>query len=123
MMQKVKQSLFTFAKTPIADLIADLAIGKLNKLIPLTRLSDNKYCVAFEHPKPSYKTHILIVPKTRIKNLTSLKDSDEKYISECIKTAGEIAKDLELEKGGYSLIVNGGINQKVQQLHFHLITK
>ena len=76
--------------------------------------------VAFWHPKPFWEKHILIIPKKQIKNITSLKYEDCEYLFEVFKVAGEIVNELDWEKEGYSLLVNGGKRQEVNQLHFHL---
>lgn len=116
------KKLFSLAKTHIGDLIVGIAFGKFSKLLPIKKLLETDKVVAFWHPKPSYKTHILIVPKKAIKNLTSIKIEDVKYLNDVLFTAKELVKKLDLEKDGYSLISNGGKNQEVNQLHFHLIS-
>ena len=76
--------------------------------------------IAFWHPSPSYKIHILLVPKKAIKNITSLKPDDSEYLDEVFKIAREIVTELDLEKDGYTLLANGGAKQAINQLHFHL---
>lgn len=116
----MKKKLFKFSQTNLGELIVGVAFGKLNKLLPVERIKENKYVLAFKHPKPAYKIHILIIPKKAIKNLSSLKNY--KYIEEVFKTAQELVDELDLENKNYRIITNGGENQKVKQLHFHLIS-
>ena len=115
--------MFELAKTPLGKFVVGIAFGKLTKLLPVKRVSQNKYYLAFYHPKPSYKIHILIIPKKGIRNLQFIDEKNEIYITECIKAVGKIAKDLKLEKDGYRLIANGGKHQEIPQLHFHLISQ
>jgi len=43
--------------------------------IPLKRLRETETLMAFYHPKPAYKFHVLLVPK---KSVASLKEFDPK---------------------------------------------
>lgn len=119
-MKKVAKTLFSLAKTPLGDLIVGLAFGKFSKLLPVKKLKETDKVIAFWHPKPFWEKHILIVPKKPIKNLDSLKEEDYIYVNEMVKTASEFVKELGWEKEGYTLLVNGGKRQEVNQLHFHL---
>jgi len=116
----ISKKLFSLAKSPVGDLIVGLAFGKFNKLLPVMRVKETDKVIAFWHPKPFWEKHILIVPKKSIKKLTSLKEEDLKYIDEVFVIAKEIVEELGWEKNGYTLLVNGGTRQEVNQLHFHL---
>lgn len=116
----ISKKLFSLAKTPIGDLIVGLAFGKLNKLLLVKKIIETDKVIAFWHPKPSWEKHILIVPKKSIKKLTSLKEEDLQYIDEVFITVKELIEKLKWEKKGYTLLVNGGARQEVNQLHFHL---
>lgn len=117
----VSSKMFSLAKTPLGCLVTGVVFGKFSKLLPLGRIKENEKVIAFWHPKPSYEKHILIVPKKVIKNVSSLRDKDWKYIEEIFVVVKKIIKDLGWEKKGYSLLVNGGRKQEIKQLHFHLI--
>jgi len=116
----MKSLLFKISKSKIGDLIVGIAFGKLSKLLPLDKIIESDKAIAFWHPKPFYKTHILIVPKKAIKNISLIKDEDLEYIAECYSLINKVVVKLNLEKGGYSVITNGGNRQEVNQIHFHL---
>ena len=116
----MKSLLFKLSKSKIGDLIVGVAFGKLSKLLPIDKILENDKAFAFWHPKPSYNTHILIVPKKSIKNMGSIEDSDLEYLAECFSLINKIVIKLQLEQGGYSVTANGGGRQEVNQLHFHL---
>lgn len=120
MKKKLNTKLFSLAKTPLGDLIVGLAFGKLSKLLPVKKLTETDRVIAFWHPKPFWQKHILIVPKKPIKKLSSIKKGDLVYIAEVFKIAGQLVNEFGWEKDEYSLIVNGGQRQEVNQLHFHL---
>jgi histidine triad (HIT) family protein len=91
-------------------------------LIPVKRLYETPLVFAFFHPQPAYVTHILIVPKAGIKNLTELPLENAKMLQDIFEVAQNLIKRFELEEKGYRLICNGGTNQDIPQLHFHLIS-
>ena len=116
----MKSLLFKISKSKIGDLIVGMAFGKLSKLLPVEKILETDKAVAFWHPKPSYNTHILIVPKKAIKNMGSIHENDLDYVTECFSLINKIVIKLQLEQSGYSVTSNGGNRQEVNQLHFHL---
>ena len=94
----------------------------MNFLIPIDRLYETERVVAFHHPKPSHQIHILIVPKRQIRSLLALTETEISIVQDVIFTTQHLVKALELEEGGFSLVVNGGAYQNVKQVHWHLIS-
>jgi len=90
--------------------------GKI--MVRKVRETDN--LLAFYHTKPSYKFHVVIVPKEHVVKLSDLKSMD------LIKEIFEIAKNIIIEEGlnktNYRIITNGGSFQDSKHLHFHLIS-
>lgn len=78
---------------------------------------------AFRDIHPVAPIHILIVPNRHIESVNSLGTDDEQLVGHLFTIAGKLAKDEEIDKGGYRLITNTGINggQTVFHLHLHLI--
>ena len=78
---------------------------------------------AFRDIHPVAPTHILIVPNKHIESVNTLEAGDEQLIGHLFTTAGKLAKEEGIEKGGYRLIANTGIDggQTVFHLHLHLI--
>lgn len=97
------------------DILISLGISKLVK-----KVYEDELVLAFYHPKPTYKLHILIVPKHKIFSLDKSKESDFETITHIIKVATNLIKDLKIKD--YRLITNGGIYQKIKYLHFHLVS-
>ncbi len=117
---KPKQKAFEFSKTKIGQLIVGLIFEKFSKFLPINVVKETDKVIAFWHPKPFWEKHIVIVPKKAIKSLTSITPDELVYISEVYKVAKQIVIDLEWEKYGYTILVNGGTRQEVGQIHFHL---
>jgi len=88
--------------------------------IPVKRLRDTETLMAFHHPRPAYKFHVLLVPK---KSLASLKDMDSNnmtFLSDLFSTVQSLVDEFQL--AAYRLIVNAGEYQDFPQLHFHLVS-
>jgi histidine triad (HIT) family protein len=119
---KGSKVLFSLSKSALGDLIVGLAFGKFSGLLPVKKVKENDKEVAFWHPRPSWERHILIVPKKPIKNLLAIADTDYGYVDEVYWVAKTIVQGPGWEKEGYSIICNGGPQQEVYQLHFHLVS-
>lgn len=89
--------------------------------IPRQRLYETPTLVAFYHPQPSYRVHILLVPKRLIANLAAIEPRDTAFLQDLYQTVPLLVEQLQLE--GYRLVCNGGHYQNVPHLHFHLIAE
>ncbi|HND92597.1 MAG TPA: HIT domain-containing protein [Anaerolineales bacterium] len=89
-------------------------------LIPVNRLRDTPSLLAFHHPSPGYKFHVLIVPKRQVASLASLDPSDVVFLTDLYSTVQSLVNEFQLK--AYRLIVNGGEYQDFPHLHFHLIS-
>lgn len=116
----IKEKIFELSKLPVGNLIVGLVFGKFSNLLPVKRIKETEKVLAFWHPKPFWEKHIVLVPKKAIKSLTALTPEDGIYISEIYLVAKEIVQELEWDKSGYTILVNGGNRQEVGQIHFHL---
>lgn len=89
-------------------------------VIPVKRLRETSNLIAFQHPSPSYKVHILLVPKRQVQSLADLAPSDTAFLVDLYSAVQSLVQELELK--AYRLIVNGGEYQDFPHLHFHLIS-
>ncbi|MEP7137901.1 MAG: HIT domain-containing protein [Chloroflexota bacterium] len=88
--------------------------------IPIKRLRETDTLLAFYHPKPAYKFHVLLVPKKSIPSLKELDPKDSVFLIDLYSTVQSLVDEFQLT--AYRLIVNGGEYQDFPQLHFHLIS-
>jgi histidine triad (HIT) family protein len=88
--------------------------------IPVKRLRETSNLIAFHHPSPSYKFHVLIVPKKQVQSLAGLDPQDTAFLTDLYSTVQDLLKEFDLK--AYRLIVNGGEYQDFPHLHFHLIS-
>ena len=89
-------------------------------LIPVARLRETSSLIAFQHPSPSYKFHVLIVPKREVASLAQFDSADTAFLTDLYSTAQSLVDEFHLP--AYRLIVNGGEFQDFPQLHFHLLS-
>ena len=105
---------------PIIVRIIGWIFAYMSFLIPVSRLRETSNLIAFHHPTPSYKFHVLIVPKRETASLTKLDPADTAFLSDLYSTVQSLVDEFHLR--AYRLIVNGGEYQDFPHLHFHLIS-
>ncbi len=88
--------------------------------IPVQRLRETDVLMAFHHPRPAYKFHVLLVPKKAVATLMEVDPKDAAFFAELYSTVQSLVDEFHLS--AYRLIVNGGEYQDFPQLHFHLIS-
>jgi histidine triad (HIT) family protein len=76
--------------------------------------------LAFHHPKPSYRFHVLLVPKKAVASLKELDPKDSAFLTDLYSTVQNLVDEFHLS--AYRLIVNGGEYQDFPQLHFQLVS-
>lgn len=94
----------------------------MSSLIPIKKLRQTTTLLAFYHPHPAYPVHILIVPRRAVAGLEDLDESDQAFMIDLFSVVQSLVAELNLQERGYRLISNGGRNQDIPQLHFHLIS-
>jgi histidine triad (HIT) family protein len=115
--------LFRLARSVWGRVFFGWIFAHVNFLIPVERLRETPTLMAFYHPKPSYRIHILIVPKRALASLQALSPADADFMVDLFAVTQSLVSELGLERIGYRLIANGGAYQDVPQLHFHLISE
>jgi histidine triad (HIT) family protein len=118
--------LLKLARSSVGKLCVGWIMEHWSGLLPVERLFETDYLVAFKHPQPVYKFHILIVPKKAIPDLAALSAQGEAFVNQfmndLLNCVSWLVVDFGLKDQGYRLIVNGGGYQEVPELHFHLVS-
>ena len=113
--------LLYLARSSLGSLLIGWVFAHASFILPLKRIRETKTLIAFHHPKPSYATHIILIPKKAIRGIHAVTRADGDILIEIVQTANQIAHELNLSH--HKLIVNAGAYQDVMQMHFHLITE
>jgi histidine triad (HIT) family protein len=79
--------------------------------------------IAFHDIDPKAPTHLLIIPKKHIGSIDDLTPEDVQLVGNMLLVAKQVARDLNLDKSGYRLVLNTGRDggQAVFHLHMHLL--
>jgi histidine triad (HIT) family protein len=114
--------LFRVARSRVAGLVIGWGLSYMSALLPVERVYETRTIIAFRHPRPTHKVHILIVPKRQVRSLLDLSRAELNIVGEAVHVAQRVIRKLGLQNEGYRLIVNGGQYQDVPHLHFHLVS-
>ena len=93
----------------------------IRKEIPCEKIYEDEKVLFFKDINPQAKIHILGIPKEKVKNLREFIDIDDKNtLIYFFSKVYEVIKKLDLDKEGYRLITNDGLNANQEVPHFHL---
>jgi histidine triad (HIT) family protein len=91
--------------------------------IPADIVYSDDEIVAFRDINPQAPHHVLIIPRRPIPTVLDLEASDAELVGRMVLVAGQIARDVGVDAGGYRLVFNckedGG--QEVYHIHLHLL--
>jgi histidine triad (HIT) family protein len=115
----MRNLLYRLAKMRLGRFLIRLLFANFSFALPMKRLRETDTLIAFFHPKPSHKLHILIVPKMRYETISDIPPGGG-FTDDLFETVKYLIKQFDLKS--YRLILNGGDYQEIGQLHFHLIS-
>ncbi|MGH9198570.1 MAG: histidine triad nucleotide-binding protein [Acidimicrobiia bacterium] len=90
--------------------------------IESNKVLDRGGVIAFRDINPQAPTHIQIIPKEHVKDMTTLTEAHSGLLAEIFVAAKELAESEGLNSG-FRVVANVGpdAGQSVFHLHFHLI--
>ncbi|WP_297809726.1 histidine triad nucleotide-binding protein [uncultured Helicobacter sp.] len=88
--------------------------------VPCNKVLENENFLAFHDIAPKAPVHVLAIPKKFAKDFQELNPSEMVGFTSFIQ---EVARTLNLDKSGYRIISNVGVDggQEVPYLHFHIL--
>ncbi|MCH9692466.1 MAG: histidine triad nucleotide-binding protein [Gammaproteobacteria bacterium] len=92
--------------------------------LPANKFFEDDRCVVIEDWAPQAPTHLLIIPRKALTDLTEAGVEDKLLLGHLLWVASEVARRLRLEEG-FRLIINNGrdAGQSVFHLHIHLLAQ
>lgn len=95
----------------------------VNGEIPAKKVLENDKFLAFYDLNPVAKVHVLCIPKRHVDNIAGITDQNEASVTGLLSFVRDVAKELDLDKDGYRLILNTGekAGQTVFHMHAHLL--
>ena len=93
----------------------------INREIPAEIVYEDDIALAFNDISPQAPTHILVVPKKAISQLSDASEEDQNLLGHLLLVAKKIAKEKNIEH--YRLVINNGIDagQTVFHVHIHIL--
>ena len=91
--------------------------------VPSDKVYESDTLFAINDINPQAPTHILIIPRIHQDTLLDVEEKDHVLKGSVISVANQLAKEKELDKSGFRLVVNcgAGAGQSVFHIHFHLL--
>lgn len=120
-MRALARWLFRLARSRLGAWLIGWAFAYMHHLLPVQRLYETDRVLAFHHPQPSHRLHVLIVPKLMIESVLALTSEHGPVLQDVFTAAQAVVKQFGLEQSGFRLVVNGGAYQDVMQVHWHLV--
>ena len=96
----------------------------IEKKIPAAIVHEDELVLAFKDLNPQAPVHLLVVPKKHIADIHGITAFDRELIGHLFFVARTIASQNGLDKGGYRMVINNGIDagQTVFHVHLHLLS-
>ncbi len=113
------RTLFDIALSPSMGTVVGWGFEHVSPLLPLERVLLTNKVVAFQHPRPSWSEHILLIPRKQVATVFDLLEN-KADLESIYKVAHDVFLSHHFDAEKYALLVNGGIRQDVKQVHFHL---
>lgn len=79
--------------------------------------------LAFRDLRPKAPTHILLIPKEHVAQMSDLGEAHAGMLAEIFEAAAHLANTEGIERSGWRIVANEGPDsgQSVFHLHFHLL--
>ncbi len=97
-----------------------IAAGEL----PSNKIYEDEQTLAFYDVSPQAPVHFLVIPKTHIRSVDEIDESNSGIVAHIYEVIAQIARQLDLDNG-YRIVTNCGDDggQTVGHLHFHVLAK
>lgn len=91
--------------------------------IPVKKIYEDEYALAFPDINPQAPVHVLVIPKGKYRNFYEFsKNASAQEIAGFAKAVSSVADILGVTEDGFRILANNGKNsgQEVPHLHIHL---
>lgn len=107
------------SRSRVTGALVGFTFRHLSAFLPVRRVRETHRVTCFHHPRPSFRDHLLVVPKRAFTDLPALLSPDAcPWWTDLLESA-RITVDT-WGWSAYSFGVNAGAYQDVAQVHFHL---
>ncbi len=89
--------------------------------IPCKKVAESEHALAFHDIEPQAPTHVLVIPKgPYVSSDDFTAKASDAEIADFFRLAGQVARELGADAGGYRLLANHGPDAHQEVPHFHL---
>lgn len=94
----------------------------IRREIPARIVHEDEHCLAFHDVNPQAPTHVLVIPKQPLAQLSDAGPGHEAMLGRLLLAARDVAEKLQL-RDGYRVVINNGAaaGQTVFHLHLHVL--
>ena len=94
----------------------------IDREIPADIVHEDDHCLAFRDVNPQAPTHILVIPKQPMPQLSDAAPADQALLGHLLLIANRVAREQGVGDA-YRLVINNGpgAGQSVFQLHIHIL--
>ena len=91
--------------------------------IPVERVYEDEYLLAFPDINPVAPVHVLVIPRKHLASINEADSSDATLLGHVLLTLPKIAAQLGVDESGYRVVMNTGKDggQSVMHLHWHIL--
>ena len=87
---------------------------------PVEKVFETADVLAFQHTRPFYPRHVVVIPKRHIGSLLTLAEEDNNLLLELIRIVRQVAAQMVKECGACRVLTNLGEYQESKHLHWHV---
>ena len=77
--------------------------------------------LAFRHPRPKAKIHVVVIPKDHVPSLLHRKARDGRLLSSMVEAVQKVARKLKLDKRGFYVRANAAAPSVTPHMHWHIM--
>ncbi|MEV4502580.1 HIT family protein [Streptomyces klenkii] len=78
--------------------------------------------LAFEHTRPAYTVHLVVIPKRHVLSLIDLGDGGDQLLLDVMTVVRQVAAAVKDEHGACRVVTNMGRYQESQHWHVHVLS-
>ena len=99
------------------DFYCDVAIPNA---AALRVVHDDEWILAYEHTRPFWRRHVVVVPKKHVGSLTTVGPEDADLMRRLFVVVQHVAREVEQRDGAAAVLTNLGEYQDSKHLHVHV---
>ncbi len=84
------------------------------------KVSETDDVLAYDHTRPFYPVHVVVIPKRHIGSLLTLGAADDELLLELFQIIRQVAAQIVAQHGACRVLTNLGAYQESKHLHWHV---